>query len=284
MLIGQFWGTSAAEGIPAPFCRCAVCEEARANPALRRTRTCFRLSEKVMIDPGADAVCQSMQYGDLQELEHVLITHTHEDHLNPHMLMEAFWCHDQRKGPLHYYFTDQAYDMVRHWLENDWILKGMVPGWIEKGHIVFHKLEYGERYEIDGMFVTPLRGNHTGNVKENSALYFLELPDGRSLFYGLDSGPYFTETLEALRGKHIDIMVNEGTFGKEVVPHNQHMDIYAVRSLIDQLWAQGTLDEQSVLYITHISHRISQSEMESVVAELKFPLPTTVCLDGDKIL
>ncbi len=81
-LIGQFWGTSAAEGVPAPFCKCAVCEEARAHPEYRRLRTCMRLTDKVMIDLGADAVAQSIKYGDIQEVEHVLITHI--NHLTSH--------------------------------------------------------------------------------------------------------------------------------------------------------------------------------------------------------
>jgi len=33
MLLGEFWGTSAAEGIPAPFCRCSTCLEARSRIA-----------------------------------------------------------------------------------------------------------------------------------------------------------------------------------------------------------------------------------------------------------
>ena len=92
MLIGQFWGTSAAEGIPAPFCRCAVCMQAKAQRGkYERKRSSFRLSDSIILDLGADAVAQSFAYGDLIDINHVLVTHTHDDHLNPHMMMEAFW-------------------------------------------------------------------------------------------------------------------------------------------------------------------------------------------------
>ena len=136
-MIGQFWGTSAAEGVPAPFCKCPVCEEARAHPEYRRLRTCMRLTEKIMLDLGADAVVQSIKYGDISELEHVLITHTHEDHLNPHMMMEAFWI-EKRQKTLHYYFTDKAFDIVEHWRKNKWILKGAVPRFEQEGIVAFH--------------------------------------------------------------------------------------------------------------------------------------------------
>lgn len=282
-LIGQFWGTSAAEGVPAPFCQCATCREAREHPAFQRLRTCFRLTDKIMVDLGADAVSQSIKYGQISKVEHVLVTHTHDDHLNPHMMMEAFWCKEQR-NTLHYYFTDRAYDIVQHWRRNDWILKGMVPMWEEQGIVAFHKLEYGKRYEIEGVGVTPFKGNHVGNVRENSALYLLELPDGRTLFYGLDSGPYFPETLEALRQYHIDLFVSECAFGRVKCPHAQHMDIHEVRELVDQLLQQGTLDQNSALYITHINHGTSHNGMLEAVAQLDFPIPTTVCLDGMNIL
>ena len=284
MLIGQFYGTSAAEGIPAPFCRCDTCCQARENPALQRLRTCFRLTDTMMIDLGADAVSQSMRYGDLQQVEHILVTHTHDDHLNPHMMMEAFWSRAQRK-PLHYYFTDKAFDIVDKWRQSDWILKGMVPKWEAEGIVVFHKLEYGKRYEIDGIGVIPFRGNHMGNVGEHSALYLLELPDGHTLFYGLDSGPYFSETLSALKGVHIDIFVSEatmGTAGKHGM--GQHMDIEDVCNLITALYAQGTVDADSFLYLTHINHSTTHTQLLSAVAALPFPLRTTVCIDGMKIL
>lgn len=77
-----FYGTSAAEGIPSPFCTCDVCENARKVGGKEiRTRTMFRIDEAHCIDLGADAYCQAIRYGDFTKLCHVLVTHTHEDHL-----------------------------------------------------------------------------------------------------------------------------------------------------------------------------------------------------------
>ena len=104
MLIGQFYGTSAGEGMPAPFCRCEICTEAREKGIpYARMRSCFRLTDKIMIDLGADAAMQARLIGDLTDIEHVFITHTHEDHLNTHMLMEAFWSREGRRK-MHYWF------------------------------------------------------------------------------------------------------------------------------------------------------------------------------------
>ncbi len=285
-IIGQFWGTSAAEGVPAPFCRCATCMEAREKGGIyRRLRSCFRLSEHIMIDLGADSVCQSIQFGDLTDLRHVLITHTHDDHLNPHMMMEAMWSRDYRSETLHYYFTDKAYEIVEHWRNSPWILKGKIPGWERDGVVAFHKLEYGVPMVIDGIEVTPFRGNHLGNVKENSALYLLKLPDGRKLFYGLDSAVYFPETVEALKAHQIDIFVSEATGGiHEAPPSWAHMSLSQVRELIGTLCEQGTLSKDSLVYLSHINHRTSYGQMIEAVERLQFPIKTVVAVDGMKIL
>ena len=286
MLIGQFYGTSAAEGIPAPFCRCAVCEQAREKKGVyQRKRSCFRLSESIMMDLGADAVSQCMEFGDVNAVNHVLVTHTHDDHLNAHMIMEAFWARKYRNSPLHYYFTDKAYEMVEKWRENQWILKGRVPQFEAEEIVAFHQLRYGERVEIDGIGVTPFKGNHQGNVSEQSALYLLELPDGRNLFYGLDSGAYFPETIEALKSHRIDIFISEATRGlQQKGVGSTHMTLEEVYELTQTLYAQGTLHEKSVVYLTHINHSTGHDDMMKGVAQLAFPVKTIVAYDGLKIL
>lgn len=284
MIIGQFWGTSAAEGTPAPFCRCEGCLHARKVGGKNiKTRSCFRLTDKIMIDLGADAVQQAIKYGDIADVEHVLVSHTHDDHLNPHMLMEAMWSKNYRK-PLHYYFTDKAFDIVDHWRNNSWILKGKVRSFEEEGLVVFHQWEYGKRYELDGLFITPIRGAHFGNVGENTALFLIELPDGRTLFHGLDSGPYYPETLEALKGRHIDHYIVEAAAGLRIPNDKQHINFPMVRELADQLIAQGTLDETSTLYISHINHYTSHDASVEAIEKLNFPIKTIVAYDGLRIL
>ena len=285
MLIGQFWGTSAAEGVPTPFCKCDVCVDARRKGGRSmRMRSCFRLSDKVMIDLGADAVCQSRLYGEISDVEHVLITHTHDDHLNVHMLMEAFWSRAMR-NTLHYYFTDKAYDIVDCWRQNKWVLKGKVPQYEEENVIAFHKLSYGETIELDSMKFTPFMGNHPGSVGENSAMYLVDLPDGRKLFYGLDSGVYFPETIEALKGHHIDIFISEATGGTQIWNGTKHhMCLDDVRTVMKALYDQGTLSDSSVAYLTHINHSTSHDTMVKAVEEMDFPIPTTVAWDGLRVL
>lgn len=289
MLIGQFWGTGAAEGVPAPFCRCAVCEEARRlGGRYIRKRSCFRLTEDIMIDLGADAVLQSAMYGEISGVNHVLISHTHDDHLNPHMMMEAMWSKEWRET-LHYYFTDKAFEIVEHWRKSPWMLKGMLPEWEKEGLVAFHKLEYGQRYRIGEVEVIPFRGNHKGNVGEDTALYLIFLPNGKTLFYGLDSSHYHPETVEALKAFHLDIFITESAGGlmpKKEKPNDNHLTLEELRELVDQLVAQGTLDQNSRIYVSHVNHNWGNSYPALVehLQNQQYPIPTVMAYDGMKIL
>lgn len=280
-MLGQFLGTGDAQGIPGAFCRCAVCEEARklSGPFVRQ-RSSFRLSNRVLIDIGADAVVQSLKYGSFSDVEHILITHTHEDHLNVHMIMEMVWGRKHINNPIHFYLTDKAYDVIEHWRQEKWIIKGSVPKWETEGLIVFHRLNFGERVKIDDYFVTPLRGNHKGNVGEDAALYLIELPDNKNLFYGLDSGVYYEDTIKALKDKRIDYFISEATMGVSSTPHIQHMRLCDVYELVNCLFEQGALNKNSTVYLSHINHSSSHSDMLNGVERMQFPIKTVVAYDG----
>ena len=129
-----FYGTGAAEGIPDPFCRCPVCENARKVGGKEiRHRTMFRVNEELCIDLGADAASQATVLGDLIGLHHVLYTHTHEDHFCPMMLQMRGMATHREEEPLHLYWTDRAYDIVP-FLRNDTpVIKGTPGSWKKKG-------------------------------------------------------------------------------------------------------------------------------------------------------
>ena len=54
--------------------------------------------------------------------------------------------------------------------------------------------------------------------------------------------------------------------------------------LADKLLEQGTLDENSILYLTHISHRSTHKQNVDAVENIAFPVKTIVAYDGVKIL
>ena len=60
----SFLGTGAAEGIPAPFCRCAACENARKVGGKEvRMRMGVLIDSTLLIDFSPDAFVEAMRFG-----------------------------------------------------------------------------------------------------------------------------------------------------------------------------------------------------------------------------
>ena len=79
----RFWGTSGGTGVPSPFCKCPVCENARNVGGKEfRSRSAFRIDKKVMIDIGEDYVSTAAKLqdelyenGTIDEKTKIFITH-----------------------------------------------------------------------------------------------------------------------------------------------------------------------------------------------------------------
>ena len=78
-------GTAAAEGWPALFCTCDACLQARARGGKEvRSRAAYMLGDRVRVDFGPDSYLHQQKYGlAYEKLEHLLVTHSHDDHWFP---------------------------------------------------------------------------------------------------------------------------------------------------------------------------------------------------------
>lgn len=283
-----FYGTSAAEGIPDPFCSCPVCMNARRvrGKEIRR-RSMLRLNEETCIDLSADSFCQAIDYGDFINLRNVLVTHTHEDHFAQMMLNVRNMAIDRSREPLHIYLTDVAYDIVDFMISSRPIMKGMTGEFLENGVVAFHRLEFGRTESIAGMEVTPLKGNHKGNMDECCANYLIRMADGKMLYYGLDTGYYLEETFSVLNGVRLDYLISECTFGlaegRGDTPGG-HLDAFSCMKLFWQLYHQKTLSGGSRIYLTHINHyRGTHAELCEYFEQQRFPCRIEVAYDGMEI-
>ena len=282
-----FYGTGAAQAIPSPFCTCRVCQNAREKGGREiRRRSMFRISEEMCIDLGPDAVAQAISFGDLTQLRHVLVTHMHLDHFSYGVMEVRRLSHEGGDWPLHYYLTDKAYEAVKMFMTDSFV-KELTEKMLQKGIVEFHRLEYGKTSAISNTEVTPLQGNHHGQIGENSANYLLRLPNGKKLYYGLDTGWYLDETLDALRGVELDYLVSECTFG--LTPEREgvqpeHLHAAACERLFKVLAEQGTITDKTHIYLTHINHNTSTgAELEEWLKTREFPCQVTVAYDGMQI-
>ena len=152
----RFWGTSAGEGSPSPFCRCRVCEYARKNGGKDvRTRTAFRIDENVMLDAGADFLTQSIKYSeDMFDIKHIIYSHTHNDHFNSTILRMRYVPLEKKpEGKIHLYFSPDGMKAAKsHYNDNEVCAND--------DFVEFHALEFYKTYTVGDYKVTPLKGHH----------------------------------------------------------------------------------------------------------------------------
>ena len=253
-----FLGTGAAEGIPTPFCRCRVCENARKKGGKEvRIRSSFRVSRELLIDLGPDLFSGCVKTGtDLYDLKYVLITHTHEDHLDIGNLFLKPMIHRGNGEKLHIYLNGEAF---RFWsaLEDRMEYEKREAFFKEslKENFVLHRLEFYHKYRIGEFEVIPVKGEHPAHFEKNAAGYLIRQKDGTEFLYALDTGYYSEETLNFLSSHRLDLLILECTFGSAMrgdKPYS-HLDLHSCIKLCDRLYEQGTLTEGARVYLTHIN-------------------------------
>ncbi len=287
-----FLGTGAAEMYPNPFCACTVCERARKNRETR-LRAAFLLDDTMMIDFGPDVCAASQHYGaPLADVEHVLITHTHEDHFNSATFSILTMTEMQRT--MHFYLSPEGFGWVMHQIETEkheigtfgWMLASLLRS--EK--IAFHALEPFISYEIGGKTVTPVKTVHHGYGKgETAQNYIISFARGTWL-YAADTSLYKEETLtylttHAKRHGALDTMIFEGTFGSQKLsPDSGHMDVYQLCTQLSDLRRIGALDGHTRVYLTHINQvqHFSHAEYQNYM-DIHANANVTVAHDGMRI-
>lgn len=274
----RFWGTSAGEGIPAPFCRCRVCEYARAHGGKDlRMRSCFRIDEEVMIDAGADFAAESIKLReDTYGLRHILFTHTHDDHFDNRLLWfrKVVKAELKPQGKIHLYFAPGGINILKD------IYKGNEP-FLNPELVEFHELAFYETHQIGPYKVTPLKGHHATAYEANSANYIIEFPSGKKMYYAVDSGLYLEETFEYLKNIKLDLLIGECTFLSQKPSNGGHMTLYDEKYTLDRLYEQGTINQNTLIYFTHICGvYLTHDELTAYWAELDAPYRAKVAYDG----
>lgn len=244
-----FLGTGTSTGVPQLRCDCPVCQS--ADPRDRRLR-CSALLEyrgrNILIDCGPDFHLQMLRYHRHCDLDALLVTHQHYDHvggtddLRPYCIgKEAFpvYCNSDVAEDFHrrmpYSFAEHPYPGVPRY--DITTLQPLVP------------------FEVCGLKTIPLPVNH----------YLLEILGFRfgPLAYITDAKVVPESTIEALQG--VDTLVINALRIKE---HISHITLDEALAIIRRVNPRRA-------YLTHISHDMG------LTADVEPTLPPGVFLATD---
>ncbi len=286
-----FLGTGAAEGIPALYCRCKFCTEARKRGGKNiRTRSALRIGEKYQIDLPPETFSQMIKNNiDMYSIEHLLITHSHLDHLQFEILFEKVMAKNTNKKPVNIYISSEAWEFVKGILalfekkQSDKRIRTLWE-WVRVNQVEpYRELKIGE------LQVKTVYGNHTAWGDNEKALnYLIKFPEGKKLLYAVDTGFYSDMNMEYLTGESIDILIMECTFGgrndRGEFPES-HLDVDSFIKMVEKMENLNIVGSQTKIYATHINphhgllHEELQSTFDSYLSH-SFRHTITVAYDG----
>ena len=247
----QFLGTAASEGWPALFCRCSRCEQARALGGKNiRTRSQSMIDRKLMIDFPPDTYYHMLQYGvALNQIEHVIITHSHEDHLYPKEFINKLppFAHgetDDTMPLLHIYGNSEVIRLCKEALD-------VIEGW--QRYVKLHEVLPFEPFEAGNYRVTALKAEHMAEEEETALCYLIEQGENR-LLYAHDTGLPPPETLEYLKGKYLNCASLDCTCGLLETDGRGHMGLVQDIWVKNWLCENGAADENTIFICNHFSH------------------------------
>jgi len=236
----QLLGTAAAEGIPAFYCDCRVCNHARKHGGREvRTRSGAIVDGALKVDLPPDTLMQMHRENlDARDWSALLFTHGDDDHFAPRELQYCLFPFNEMEFlGFAIYGNDKVADRL-HRLYPEWPL--------EIVHISsFHSFQHAD------FTITPISAHH--NFKEDSQNHIIER-SGKTLLYATDTGIWFDETWEFLKDFRLDLLVIECTEGVSSTDYPGHLSMAEMLGVVERLMSQGTLDSNSKLVTTHHSH------------------------------
>ena len=225
--IFTFMGTGAGCGVPAFFCDCPACQEARENPAIRRgdCGVMVRGQQTLLIDTPPDTRHQLIRE-DVRAIDQLLFTHCHSDHVSGLCEMEYMMQLRTRHAIPTYGSALTLNEINTEFHYMSYALEE-------------HVLEPFETHEFDGVSYTALPVTHAAGTYG----YLIETA-GTRLFYASDTGRLPAQTAE--RVKDVDVLAMDATYWKSCPAPQAH---HCVQSCIEEGFELGA----KKIYLTHLA-------------------------------
>lgn len=280
----RFLGSGAAEGIPAIFCECRLCRQAREQKRYF-TRSQILIDGDLLIDFPPDSYYRALTAGvDLAEVKDILVTHSHSDHF----YAEDFFMRgllSSYRLPVHtvnVYASKAVTDLL------DKFYSGYPKGTYKPEPIgtfngydeYAQSTEYVnvspfEKFGAGEYTVTALPSAHV--PAEPSLIYAVE-KGGKRLLYATDTGYPAAEVFDFLEreGGVFDAVVYDGTYGFSDI-NEGHMNFRDCERMKSELAARGLTSDRTKHYITHMSHNVAK-DLDDL--DKNFPRGFIMACDG----
>ncbi len=258
-----YLGTGAAEGIPALFCNCPFCTEARRRGGkMIRSRAQTLYDGELSIDFPPDAFYHAAYLrADLSAVKYLLVTHSHMDHFNPcDLILRGYKYAKRMTSPtLDLYGNAEIAEIYREATRRE--LKKEVGE-----HIRVHTLSPFESFSFGAWRAQAVPARHTSR----EPLLYSVTKDGVRALHLCDTGTlpapsleFFAQDRTVARLVTLDCTFLDGI----TEPTARHMGLDEDLRVKDALFSAGLADEKTKFVLTHFSHNGAPSDETLARAE-----------------
>jgi phosphoribosyl 1,2-cyclic phosphate phosphodiesterase len=256
-------GSGGWEGIPSPFCKCRVCQQAIQDPKSKDSRTRPEIlvegdGDNFLLELSPDIRLQSTRF-DLPVIKDYLVSHWHFDHLYGILELHA-WSKFVVEKELNIFCSQKT---------TEWIEKTF--GHIPKNIIT---LEPYKNFVLHGVNITPIPLYHMqmrdAEIEEdnlnNTFGYILE-NEGKKIAYLADYYKIPQKAIDLIKGS--DVIIADGTYlFEDLFPDKatqnglkadpDHMHDKAIFSFVESLQAKEVIFH-SITHLTEKNHEELQA-------------------------
>ena len=234
-----------------------------ADGSLRRF-SCALVNGHILIDCPQHAMDSLLANGiRLEDVNELLITHSHPDHLNLRTLAEiALRRHEADCPPLSVHCSRA---IARRISETD--------------YITATPLTPSDEFGIKGGRIKALAANHESHLPGEIPLHYLfMMEDGPTWYYAVDGGWMLYDTWQELREHELDAWVVDSTTGIEGDERCfEHNSVEMLRVMLKTMLATGVLKTGAPVFMTHLARTLHPSH-DVLVARMEPPF--IVAYDG----
>ncbi len=255
----HYYGTAAAEAIPALYCSCAICENARKVRGREiRSRHLTTVDSDIQFDLSPDFFYHITSLGmEPRVIKHLVVTHAHSDHFAPDPL-------NLRRHP--FALTEV---MPINLICNETVARqaeaAMEKGFSGSSVNLAMIMPYTPMALDKETTLTAMPAHHAPEAG-GGYIYLLERKEKR-LLYAHDTGIFADEVFDYLAGRALSAVSLDCT-GAYKGAGEHHMHIPGCEKLVKRLAESGALKKDATVILSHFSHGggATQADLEKEAA------------------
>lgn len=249
-----FLGTGTSQGIPVIGCQCAVCtSEDERDQRLRVAIAIDHQGKTIVIDAGPD-FRQQMLRANITELEAILLTHEHNDHIIGLDDVRSYIFRQQR--PMDIYCSERVANALRERFDYAFA-KNPYPG---APSFKVHTITDETVFALIGLRIEVIPYLHGRLPVQGFRL--------NDFAYLTDIKTIEPAAIESVRG--VDTLVISALHR---MPHHSHVNLEEALAIIEKI-------EPKQAYLTHLSHWMGAHEEVSAI----LPANVAIAYDGLQLI